>query len=227
MNFCLKTAGTIMAALTFSGAASAQYGVIPDVIGATIGNMVAEQREEAQCLSGQLPSPKALLAAREGAEATMRNYLKLAAGGGPADVSPAFTRKTSLRKWFAGDKWGDVAAVRDPWAASLAASGAALPTPVSFIRSGDGQTALGAWAVDSAKSGPAAPNKSHYRVGFRSERGEWKITHMELLRGEQEAPSITQYCHVPGDVEKYQAKLESIEAERQRRKAARAALQAR
>jgi hypothetical protein len=200
--------------------AAAQYGIIPMVIGTTIGNMAASGAVDEKCLLNKRPAPEAAVAeSRAGAETVMRDYLRLAAAAPRADVSAAFTAKARLRYWVRGGKDTFVTGVEDPFAHAVAEGRASVGAPVAFVRSGNGATALGLWRVEGGSGEPLG----HYRVNFRREAKAWRATRMDLVEPPAEPDSVAYYCDVPGDSEAYAKAVAEREAKRERKRAARAA----
>jgi hypothetical protein len=210
--------------LPAASAAGAQSMLIPDVIGATIGNMAAAAGEYRDCLQGKKPArAEAVAAARAGADAAIRTYIAAAGAGPGADVSAAFTAKAKQRSWRRGGVDGAVTGVEDPLALAVAAGRAELTGPTSFVRSGNGASALALWRVGAvADSAPIG----HYRVGFRREAKLWKLTRMELIEFPAEPDPVAYYCATPGDSEDYAKAVAERKAERERKRAARAERQA-
>lgn len=226
----VPVAAALASALCLASPASAQ-GIIPSVIGATIGNMAAANAEYEQCLSGKAPKESKVAVVRGRSQAAMGDYVRLAGAAAPADAASAFSRKAKLRGWSSGGQAGDVSAVDDPIARALAADGGALPPPERFVFSGDRRSATGIWIVRA--DGPDGAPLGHYRAAFRPEGpfqpqgGQlWKITRLELVAGAADPAELTQYCSVPGDVEQHRIAVEEYRAERARKKAEKAARRA-
>lgn len=216
----LIPAAAAVALLAGASPVAAQYGIIPAVIGTTVGNMAASGAVDVKCLLNQRPAPAGALAASQaGAEAVMRDYLRLAAAAPRADVSAAFTAKARLRFWIRGGKDTFVTHVEDPFAHHVAAGQASVAAPAAFVRSGDGATALGLWRV----AGGAGEPLGHYRVNFRREAKAWRITRMDLIEPPAEPDPVAYYCNVPGDSEAYAKAVAERDAKRERKRAARAA----
>lgn len=201
----------------FLGVASPAFaqGLIPSVIGATIGNMAAAGAE-AKCLRGEAPSAGKVESARVAAEIAMRQYLSIAARPGPVDASSAFTTRAKRKGWQVGGVPGKTNAVDDPLARAFAASGSSAPAPAAFYRASDGQSSLGLWVLPFAD---ASTPLGHYRVSFRREAETWKIHRLELVEGDSAPAPASQYCHKPGDVEAHRAMVAEWEAKRARKKA--------
>lgn len=210
------------AALLLAGASPAggQAMFIPSVIGNTVGMMAAQGADHRRCLQNKHPAPPAKIAASQaGAEAAMRDYLRLAAAAEKADVSAAFTGKAKLRFWMRGGKDMFVTQIEDPFARDVAEGRATMAGPVAFVRSGDGATALGLWRVEGGAGEPLG----HYRVGFRREAKAWRITRMDLVEPPVEPDAIAYYCSVPGDAEAYAKAVAERDAKRERKRAEREA----
>jgi hypothetical protein len=208
--------------LGFASPAAAQMAaaIIPDVIGATVGNMAAGGAVDVKCLLNERPAePAAVAEARAGAEAAMRDYMRLAAASPKADVTAAFTRKASLRFWLRHGKDTFATQIEDPFAHDVAAGRATMSKPLAFVRSGNGATAIGLWRVESGAAGPLA----HYRANFRRESKAWRITRMDLVEPPAEPDPLAYYCNVPGDSEAYAKAVAERDAKRERKRAARAA----
>lgn len=172
--------------------------VIPDVIGQTIGSMVAAERE-AQCMRGETPiGDETLAPIRTSAQATMQRYLALAGAAAVSDATPAFSRRRNRREWLLGEVVGDPAEVNDTIARSLIAANAAMPDPERFFRAGDGQTAAGQWLIRDA----ADPTRmlGAYQGTFRRERRNWVLTRLEVWSGQAKLSPLSPYCHRVGDV---------------------------
>ena len=215
----LIPAAAAAALLTSASPAAAQYGIIPAVIGTTVGNMAASGVDE-KCLLNKRPAPAAAIAeSQAGAEAAMRDYLRLAAAAPRTDVSAAFTGKASLRYWVRHGRDTFVTQIEDPFARDVAEGRAAVSGPLSFVRAGDGRTALGLWRVEGGSGEPLG----HYRVGFRRESKAWRMTRMDLVEPPAEPDPVAYYCNFPGDSEAYAKAVAEREAKRERKRAERAA----
>lgn len=222
MNRFLTFAG-VAVLLPAASAAGAQVVFMPDVIGATVGNMAAASARYKDCLKGKKPAkPEAVAEVRDGAQAALRTYLDAAGAGPGADVTAAFTAKAKLRAWLRDGKESEVTSVDDPMAVALAAGRGELTGPTDFVRSGDGATALARWRVATVDQGPLG----HYRAGFRREAKMWKLTRMKLVATPAEPDPIAYYCATPGDSEAYAKAVAERDAKRERKRAERAARQA-
>lgn len=200
-------------------AAEAQVAFMPDVIGATVGNMAAASARYKECLQGKKPAkPEAVAAARDGAQGALRTYLDAAGSGPGADAAAAFTAKAKLRAWLRQGKEAEVTSIEDPMAVALA-SGRGELTATDFVRSGDGRSALGLWRVATVDAGELG----HYRAGFRRESKSWKLTKMELVEAPGAPDPIAYYCATPGDSEEYAKAVAERRAKRERKRAERAA----
>lgn len=186
------------ACMGFAAPAMAQ-GIIPTVIGATVGNMVASGAgpHEVKCRSGT-PLPEAeVLKARVSAQATMRTYFAIAGASETADVSAAFKRGRG-GLWISFEGAARARAVDDATARRFLAAGGAAPEPLGFVRSGDGRSARGVWLLTVAS--PAGPQSLAAYVGdFQPRDGQWKLTTLRRA-APAKAPPVVQYCHTPGDV---------------------------
>ena len=211
-------AGAIL--LPAMSAAEAQVAFMPDVIGATVGNMAAASARYKDCLKGKKPAkPEAVAEARDGAQGALRTYLDAAGSGAGADAAAAFTAKAKLRAWLRDGKEGEVTSVEDPMAVALKSGRGALTGPTDFVRSGDGRSALGLWRVAADGEEPLG----HYRAGFRRESKTWKLTRMELVAAPGAPDPVAYYCSVPGDSEDYAKAVAERRAKKERRRAERAA----
>lgn len=226
----VRSAGALTLALCLAAPAAAQ-GIIPSVIGATIGNMVAQNSAYARCLSGEAPKAKKISLALGRTQAAMSAYMRLAGAAPAADASAAFTHKQKLWSWSMGGQAGEVGAIDDPVARAHIARGSALPAPTSFVLSGDQRSAAGIWIVPGQSEGDAP--LGHYRVSFRPEGRSlpqggqaWKVTSIEVIAGSAEAAPVAQYCSKPGDVEEHRIAVEKYKEERARKKAEKAARRA-
>ncbi len=200
--------------------AAGQSAFIPAVIGQTVGMMAASGGADEKCLLNKRAIPPAAIdEARAGAEAAMRDYLRLAAAAPKADVTAAFTRKASLRFWLRNGRDTFAAQVEDPFAHEVAGGRAVLSAPVAYVRAGDGTTAAGLWGVATRAGEPLV----HYRANFRRESKGWRITRMDLVEPPAEPDPIAYYCNVPGDSEAYAKAVAERDAKRERKRAARAA----
>lgn len=206
--------------LPAASVAGAQVVFMPDVIGATVGNMAAAAGRYKDCLKGKKPAkPEAVAEARDGAQGALRTYLDAAGSGAGADVAAAFTAKAKLRAWLRDGKEGELTSVEDPMAVALKSGRGELTGPTDFVRSGDGRSALGLWGVASVDEGPLG----HYRAGFRRESKTWKLTRMELVAAPAAPDPIAYYCATPGDSEDYAKAVAERRAKRERKRAKRAA----
>jgi hypothetical protein len=213
-------AAAAAALLASASPAAGQAAFIPSVIGNTVGMMAAQGADQRRCLQGKHPpAPAKIAESQAGAEAAMRDYLRLAAAAPKADVSAAFTGKARLRFWMRGGHDTFVTQIEDPFAHDLAAGRATLSGPVAFVRSGDGATALGLWRVEGGAGEPLG----QYRVGFRREAKAWRITRMDLVEPPADPDPVAYYCNVPGDSEAYAKAVAERDAKRERKRAARAA----
>jgi hypothetical protein len=195
-------AAAAAALLASASPAAGQAAFIPAVIGQTVGMMAASGAVDVKCLLNKRPIPPTAIAeARAGAEAVMRDYLRLAGAGPRTDVSAAFTHKASLRYWMRHGHDTFVSEVEDPFAHAIADGRATLSAPVAFVRAGNGATAVGLWRVEAAPGEPVV----HYRVNFRREDKAWRITRMDLVEPPAEPDPVAYYCHAPGDSEAYAA----------------------
>lgn len=191
----------------------AQYGVMPAVLGATIGNMAASQART-NCLSGTPASASATAAARLSSHQTVQAYLELAQSGTPVDTLAVFSRKAKLREWIIDGRTGDPKLTDDPIARAAAK---ALGDPETFAFAGDKSSARGVWRVPAAVPGPAA---GIYAVTLRQERQGWRILRLAGAAGDATPPTVGPYCTEPGDIEKYVAEVAAADAEKAARKAA-------
>jgi hypothetical protein len=193
-----SSAAVACAALAFAAPAMAQ-GLIPTVIGATIGNAVANGAgaHEAKCRSGTLLPEAEVLKAKASAQATMRTYFAIAGASETADVSAAFKRGRG-GLWISFEGAARAKAVDDATARRFHAAGGAVPEPLGFVRSGDGQSARGVWLLTVAS--PAGPQSLAAYVGdFQPRDGQWKLTTLRRA-APAKAPPVVQYCHGRGDV---------------------------
>jgi hypothetical protein len=193
------------------------------VIGATISNMAAAGAERECLLGNRVPKATSVEEVRVAANATLLDYVRHAGTRVAADASPAFTAKAKRRSWTAAGKAGDVRAVDDPTARRIVA-GEAVLAPDAFVRASDGRSALGLWRV-SDKDQAVAPTALYWAT-FRQEKAGWKIVSLELVSGEQTLQPVTQYCHIPGDVELFKADVAEWEAKKAAKAARKAAARA-
>lgn len=211
-------AGAVL--LSLVSPAGAQVSFMPDVIGATIGNMAAASARYKDCLKGKKPAkPQAVAEARGGARAALAAYLRAAGTGPGVDAAAAFTAKPKLRAWLRDGQEGAATAVDDPMAVALAAGRGKLIGPTAFVRSGDGMTALALWRVAASDEAPLG----YYRTGFRREAKIWRLTRMELVSAPAEPEPVVYYCATPGDSEEYAKAVAERDAKRERKRAERAA----
>ena len=216
-RFSMIAAGAML--LPAVSAAQAQVVFMPDVIGATVGNMAAASARYKACLQGKKPAkPEAVAEARDGAQGALRTYLDAAGSGAGADAAAAFTAKAKLRAWLRHGKEAEVTSIEDPMAIALKSGRGELTGPTDFVRSGDGRSALGLWRV-AATGEPLG----HYWAGFRRESKIWKLTRMELVEAPAAPDPIAYYCATPGDSEEYARAVAERRAKRERKRAERAA----
>ncbi|GEM_PF-5318154 len=156
---------------------------------------------EHNCLSGNSKSASNVSKTRNSALRNFEGYLQAAGSSASANVAPFFfsRSKKNLERYPTGI--GDYNAVNDSLARHFAELGGD-PTiePVAFFKAGDGRNAIGVWIIKAPEAGPIL---GYYRVRFGKQRGDWKIFHIETFQPSEPAPTITQYCHKPGDVEEY------------------------
>ncbi|HLL30501.1 MAG TPA: hypothetical protein VK403_05855 [Allosphingosinicella sp.] len=214
------TAAAAAALLAQASPAGAQAAFIPSVIGNTVGMMAAQGAEHKRCLLNKNPAAPAKIAeSQAGAEAVMRDYLRLAAASPSADVSAVFTGKAKMRSWMRQGRDTLVTGVEDPFAHAVAEGRSAVGAPVGFVRSGDGASALGLWRIEGGAGEPLG----HYRVNFRREDQAWRITRMDLVEPPAEPDPVAYYCSVPGDSEAFAKARAERDAKRERKRSARAA----
>lgn len=150
-------AAAAAALLANASPAAGQAAFIPAVIGNTVGMMAAQGAAEERCLLNKRPAgPAAIAEARAGAEAAMRDYLRLAATAPSADVSAAFTAKAKLRFWLRNGKDTFVTQVEDPFAHAVpGAARAWAHRPTSSARAtARPRSACGGWRAARASRSP-------------------------------------------------------------------------
>lgn len=186
------------AALTIATPACAQsHFIYIPVIRYTSPRPVHIGHAVADCLSGKAPKAAEIEDARKGAAAALLRYLRLAGRVSPANAADAFTTNLEMREWWHNGAAGSPAAVDDPLARLLAARAFALPAPDAFYRANDGRAALGVWRV-AGDAGTAG----HYRALFHREDGRWAVERLDVIEGPADPAPASQFCHVPGDVER-------------------------
>lgn len=200
-KFFVATASFTLLTYMPSGA-QAQSSILPDVIGATIGNMSAGWPEK--CLSlKQKEKPKAVARFSAEAEPALRVYL--AAAGSGADLSPTYKRTWSNRWALDGVVTQDLRAVRDPWASRverLEAVGLVLGRSEIF-----GHGIWRAFGADGALLG------TYEAEMIRKTKG-YAVGRLKLWSPGQEgqARPLTAYCVEPGDHERWAQAKKDAEA---------------
>ena len=212
MNARMMAVAAAACATVWTGSAAAQAW-----IGAVVGNMVA-QGNEAACLAGRAQSAEELAEARMPAIEATRRYWTAAHAADGADVSASFqpSGKSVWRLNGNERKGKGLSAVTDP----IARRATSLDRePLSFVRSGDATDAGAVWSARDASGAVVG----YYRAHYRRVAGAWKLSVLEVTDAAHQPAPATQFCHKPGDVEAYQAKLAEAEARRAAKKARKAA----
>jgi hypothetical protein len=181
--------------LSFAPAVRAQ-GIIPSVIGATVSNMAAREREQ-QCQSGLLhASPRAQAAGEAATSALMDRYLVSADGAHPKDLAALFRRGRDVYWRGPADAAGaapmvtDVRTVTDPF--FRAAPGQL--TLDRLVIAGDGAGARGSWSL-AAERGANGHGPVTYVADFSKGFGGWCIQRLALYAGQAAGPVLGDHCH--------------------------------
>lgn len=190
---CWIVAGAAL--LPSSAHAQFTVTVLPSIIGNAIGQMGAASAE-GQCLQGTPMPPSEVGEARAPSSVTLRQYFAAAQSGGSKLAAFQADSKT---RFFVADIQAPAAAI-EATADPLARSGDVLvDEPIRFFRSGMDGTALGQWIVREAGGGTAGV----YTALIVRKSGAWKLrTLTASVAGEKVGPAM-QFCHVPGDVVKF------------------------
>lgn len=123
----------------------------------------------------------------------MQGYWSAVSNGVPPLASFTIDKRT---RWTLGATVLDkksLASIKDPFAAP---GSILLAEPLGFIVGGDGLSALGQWQVRDSAGHPAGM----YQALFRSRKGTWLLSSLELIDPQTWTDPVMQYCHVPGDV---------------------------
>ncbi len=186
------------AALLFAlqpGSAQAQIW-----IGQIVGNMIAAEaaaQQEHACMTGTAMPESEVAEARGPALALMPRYFEAAKGGGAA--LSGFYNLDKRSRWTSGGVSAGMAEI-DRQADPFAQGGLVFdPTPLGFVRAGDGASALGQWHVRNA-AGKAAGT---YTALFTRKTGVWRLSMLALTPARAYADPVEQYCHKAGDVLPY------------------------
>lgn len=211
--------------LIASGPAKAQYG---GAVAAAIGGAIAGMGSSGCSDVHNIFAEDTTARIRRLSENSLKAYLSLAATGSAVDARPVFTTKKPDLHWSRDGQLGDVGAVDDPIARSLAATAGSFDTRVKgeqFLIGRYKFSTMGIWRVFAADD----PSKviGSYRAQFWRHNtlgGQtWDLIHLELITGPAEPANIIPYCMEPGDHERYLAAVEKDKAERARKKAEKAA----
>jgi hypothetical protein len=170
-------------------------------IGEMVGNMIAQEQaiqREAACMGGTAMPDSEIAETRASAFAAMDGYWNAVRSGAPADVIP-FYRDARKASWRAGGTALDGAALHkltDP----LAQTGAVFDaTPLAYLRSGDGSSVHGQWAVRRADGGLIGT----LDAAFSRSAGQWKLGDLTVYSATEYVEPLVQYCHKVGDVLPY------------------------
>ena len=193
--------------------------------GKAIATALFHVADQNSCITGHNPFAKGTTARMKAmSEDSLATYLRLSGAGSSVDVRPAFSTKKVTLSWSRDGQPGDVGAVTDPLAQSLATTPNGFETRVTgdqFLIAGDKFSTMGLWRVLDA----ADPSKvlGWYRARFWRHNpltGQtWDLMTMEVFSGPTEPAKVVQYCSEPGDVERHAIEVEQERAERARRKA--------
>ena len=211
MARCVCTRAAVSAALggvlvtSVSLPAMAQ-GVIPMVIGSTIGNMVAAEREaalEKACMAGEPLAEPQRAQALWRIQALMDDYRRLSPGQDRKGRLRLFSMKSDDVSWRMPDGPVGPEAVRARLSLPPSASDPVAPTsPPAVVQvAGDGMSAIAVWGIaDPSATGAAPATGDRIGVDFTYDKnpfwgGQWKIRHMRLFVA-PDAPAWPQpYCH--------------------------------
>ncbi len=195
--------------LSLAAPVSAQYYYVPVYIPDFAG-MNDAQKAEWACRRGNPIHPREVSASTPLAIALMQAYWEtVRAGQVPLTnfVSSDKTRWTAKGTTLTGK---NLAAIKDPFATQENTLDA---TPLRFIRSGDGSSAVGQWQVRNAAGMPVGT----YQALLRFKKA-WLISSLELIEAGTWVDPVVQYCHAPGDVLGYRlAEGKAAVAEAQKR----------
>ena len=191
---CIAVGAAGLAAVCAGSAVQAQ--VMPDVIGATVGNAIAAQRAyeaEQACLAGKPVEEKVRVKAEAAIEATMADYFRHAAAPDQEELRKLFMIKAKDVRWSTRSGLGEIGALQDPYAPQLAMGGpeAARATRLALVVAGDGGDARGLWRIDTAAGAPLG----YYGVDFKPRGKAWLIWHMSLFTPAEAPPAPEAYCH--------------------------------
>ena len=217
--------GFLMASLCLFGACASAHAQVATEIGKAIAAGVFHVADEHSCRAGHNPYAKGTTERIRGmSEISLKNYIRLSGGGVAVDVHPAFSTKKVTLSWSRDGQAGEVGAVDDPVARSLATAADGFDARVrneQFLIAGDKFSTMGLWRVVAADD----PTKviGWYRARFWRHNtlgGQtWDLMNLELTTGATEPAKVVQYCNEPGDVEKYLAERQAKAAERASKKA--------
>ncbi|MEO7689473.1 MAG: hypothetical protein ABIS51_09315 [Sphingomonas sp.] len=169
-------------------------------IGLMVGDMISQQQgalREQACMNGTPQPDNEIAEARRPALSAMTGYFEAAKGGGAPLSSQFHLDKRSL--WISGSVRAGMAEI-DHQSDPFARDGLALDTAsISFVRSGDGSSALGQWTVRDA----SGAKMGTYTGVFARKMGVWRLSTLELTPARVYVDPVVQYCHKPGDVLPY------------------------
>jgi hypothetical protein len=190
----------LAAAVSMIASAAHAQGMIPTVIGATIGNQTAAEgeRAERECMAGNsLLGPEGEAAMLRKPKSLMETYLN----------APATTDERTLKRLFFDRKSGGVwdraiglqtdGVLRNPLAP---APGEAAPsyTQESLLLAGDTWSARGVWKAERRSQDPQQPNERFtYVVDFTREKiwGRWGIWRIRIYGPSEAVEAPSHVCH--------------------------------
>jgi hypothetical protein len=167
-------------------------------IGQIAGEMAAQSAQAAEqaCRLGAAMPEDEIAEARQPALAAMAAYFDAARAARPFADQFHLDRGARWTAAGASAVAGQIAAQADPFARA----GLTLdPSPLGFVRAGDGKSALGQWRVRDAAGVPAGT----YTGYFKRKSGVWRFSTLTLSAAHEYADPVVQYCHDVGDVLPY------------------------
>ena len=193
----------VAAALLLSSASSAQEDI--SLSGTDYhSTMIARLEREHACRMGAPLADEERIAASRLVHTAMERYFAAVASGPehPADVSSAFvpSREAHLVIGSLVVRGKQLRSVKDPFARV----GSAIH--VALIVAGDGKSAQGQWILKDFAGEPRAVYLAEFQRA-----ADWRLRSLRILAGNEMVTPPVQYCHRPGDVQLYRARISNRE----------------